>query len=149
MQGKYFEEVQVGDTFESQGRTITETDIVMYNHVMWVTNPLHADKEFMKTTPFGGMVAPAPFTLGATLGLMATTGWMAGTALGLLEYQSLKFPAPVRVNDTLHATSEVVAKKETSKPDRGVLTVRDRAFNQRGEVVYDGIRVVLFKRRPA
>jgi acyl dehydratase len=148
MQGKYFEDLQIGVRFESMGRSVTETDIVMYNNMMWVINPLHADREHMKDTPFGGMVAPAPFTLGFTLGLLNTTSYLAGTALSALEYNGLVFPKPVRPGDTLHATTEVIARRQTSKPTRGVVTFRDTARNQAGDIVFDGERKVLVRCQP-
>lgn len=149
MQGKYYEELTIGTRFESIGRTVTETDIVLFSNMMWIISPLHADREHMKDSPFGGPVAPGPFTLGFTLGLLTTTGYNAGTALGVLEYDKLTLPRPVRAGDTLVASTEVIARRETSKPDRGLITFRDSARNQAGEVVLDGERKVLVKRRPA
>jgi acyl dehydratase len=149
MQGKYYDELQIGTRFESIGRSVTETDIVIYNNMMWVINPLHADREHMKDTPFGGMVAPAPFTLAFTLGLLNTTAYLAGTALSALEYDKVIFPRPVRPGDTLHAFTEVIARRETSKPGRGIVTFRDRARNQSGDIVMDGERKVLVLRQSA
>ncbi len=148
MQGKYYEEMEIGTTFESMGRTVTETEIILYNNLMWVINPLHADRAAMKDSPLGGVAAPAPFTLAFTLGLLNTTGYLAGTALSALECEKLLFLKPVRPGDTLFATTEVVARRETSKPDRGVITLHDVARNQAGEVVFTGDRKVLIRRRP-
>lgn len=150
MAGKYFDEIAEGDVFRSGTRSVLEVDIVNYNNLMRVTGPLHNDLEYMeRESMFKGRVAPGTFVLGFVLGLLTSIGWTSGTALSVLEYSSLKFLHPVRPGDTLSATSTVQGRRETSKPDRGVVTLLDRAVNQRGEAIFEGQRKILLKRRAA
>jgi acyl dehydratase len=65
-----------------------------------------------------------------------------------LEIRSYRFLKPVLIGDTVHGESEIVEKKETSKPDRGILVQRVRVYNQRGEVVQEGEFVTMVRRRP-
>jgi acyl dehydratase len=61
----------------------------------------------------------------------------------------LKFTNPVKAGDTIHARIKVLEKRETSRPDRGVMKRQLQVLNQRGEVVQDAIQAFLLKRKPA
>lgn len=147
MEAKYYEDLVVGFTVESIGRTVTEPDIVMFNNIMKIMNPIHSSREHVCDSMFGGMVAPAPFTLTVSLGLLSATGYLTGSVLGVLEYENLKFLLPVRPGDTLYATVEVVARRETSDGQRGVVSLLDTTRNQHDETVYTGRRKVLVLKR--
>ncbi|HEX2025361.1 MAG TPA: MaoC family dehydratase, partial [Actinomycetota bacterium] len=59
-----------------------------------------------------------------------------------LEVESLRHTAPMFHGDTLYAETTVIdAKESSSKPDRGVVTVETRGYNQ------DGTEVLFFRRR--
>ncbi len=147
MEAKYYEDLVVGFTVESMGRTVTEPDVVMFNNIMKIMNPIHSDPEHVRDSMFDGMVAPAPFILTVSLGLLSGTGYLTGSVLGVLEYENLKFLLPVRPGDTLYASVEVVARRETSDGKRGVVSLRDNTTNQRGETVYIGLRKILVRKR--
>jgi acyl dehydratase len=67
---------------------------------------------------------------------------VSGKAIANLEVESLKHPAPMFHGDTLYAETTVLEVRESSsKPDRGVVTVETRGFNQ------DGVEVVSFRRK--
>src|SRR5258708_25514003 len=53
----YFDDLEVGQQWESLGRTVTETDIVNFAGVSGDFNPIHMDHEFAKTTPFRRPIA--------------------------------------------------------------------------------------------
>ena len=54
MTGKYFEELEVGMTFEHlPHRTVTETDNLLFSTMTHNPQPLHIDAEFAKSTQFG------------------------------------------------------------------------------------------------
>jgi len=72
-----------------------------------------------------------------------------GTIVANLGYDKVQHPHPVFLNDTIRAESEVLDKRESkSKPDRGIVRLRQTGFNQRGEVVVDLERSVMFLKRP-
>ena len=145
--GLYFEDVQVGMSFESPARTITEADLVNFSGVSGDFNPLHTDEEFAKTTPYGRRIAHGALILSIVTGLRQRMGLFDGTLLGFLEIRSWKFLKPVFIGDTIRAITQIQELRETSKPDRGVMVQRVQVVNQRGEVVQEGEFVTLLRRR--
>jgi acyl dehydratase len=81
-------------------------------------------------------------------GLLTQLGTMDDTAMGLLEI-SVRFLAPIRIGDTLTAHQTVSDKRETSKPDRGIVSFDLKLFNQDGVTVFSGKETVMLKRRPS
>jgi len=147
--GRHFEEFKVGETFRTQRRTINPADVSNFAGVTGDFNPLHTDEEYAKTTPFGTRVAHGLLTLGISGGQQNLLGLFAGTSLALLGLDKLRFTAPVKFGDTIHTELTVKEKRESSKPDRGVLVLDTLVKNQRGETVCQFEQVVLLKRRSA
>lgn len=133
MAQKTFEEYRVGEVFESYGRTITEADIVNFTCLAGLKLPMFIDEEFSKKhSIFKTRVAPGLLTASIAAGMLEDIlGKYTLAALGLDRF---KFTAPVKAGDTLHCRITVEEKKETSKRDRGVLTVRITVVNQTGAV---------------
>jgi len=144
---RYFDEIRVGEEYESPGRTVTETDIVIFAGLSGDYNVLHTDAEFMKQSIFGERIAHGLLCLAIQAGLFTrATQAYATLALAGLRW---KFKGPVKIGDTIRLRAEVVAKKEEAgKPDRGLVTVRRRVLNQRNEVVQEGETDLLVERRP-
>lgn len=147
--GKYFEELNVGDTFDHQpGRTVTETDNLLFTALTLNPQPLHLDAEFARQSPHGQILVNSIFTLGLVVGLSVGDTTLA-TTLGNLGFDKTTFPHPVFLGDTLTAHTRVVDKRESrSKPDRGIVTFEHRAKNQDGVVVCVCLRGAMMMRRP-
>jgi acyl dehydratase len=148
MAGLTYEEFEIGASYESQARTVTEADVATFAGLSGDFNPLHTDAEFGKTTPFGGRIAHGMLTVAMSTGMSNWTGLFAGTTIALLE-QNIKYKAPVMFGDTIHLVMTVTEKSETSKPDRGIVTVAAQVLNQDGKVVVDMVWVHLMKRQGA
>jgi len=148
MPGKYFEELNVGDEFEHQpGRTVTETDNLLFTALTLNPQPLHLDAEFAADTQHGQILVNSIFTLGLVVGLSVGDTTL-GTTLGNLGFEKTKFPNPVFIGDTIRVQTTVVDKRESrSKPDRGVVTFEHQGINQRGEVVCSCTRGAMMMRR--
>ena len=58
-----------------------------------------------------------------------------------------RFKGPIKIGDTIKVRLKITAKKETSKPDRGIVTVQRHVLNQRGEVVQEGDTELMIERR--
>jgi acyl dehydratase len=144
----YWEEWEVGAEFESPARTVTEADIVMFAGLSGDYNPLHVNEEYCKTTIFGTRIAHGPLVYAITAGLLFQLHLYDDTLIAFLGFENLKFTGPVKAGDTIHAKIKVLEKRETSRPDRGVMKRELRVFNQRGEVVQEAIQNFLLKRRP-
>ena len=150
MAGKYFEDLQVGQRIRHRlSRTITETDNVLFCSLTANTQPLHLDEEFAAKTPFGKRIVNGIFTLGLAVGL-TVADLTEGTIVANLSYEKVSHPKPVFHGDTLTVETEVLETRASrSKPDQGIVRLRHVGTNQRGEVVVDLERTVLFLKRPA
>lgn len=142
---RYFEEIQVGEEYVSPGRTVTEADIVIFAGLSGDYNVLHTDAEFMKTSIFGERIAHGLLGLAIQSGLLARTMRPYATLafLGL----RWKFKGPIKIGDTIRVKAKVIEKRETSKQDRGIITLQRQVVNQQGEVVQEGETDVMVERR--
>lgn len=149
MRGMYWEDWQVGAEFESPARTVTEADITLFAGLSGDYNPLHVNEEYCKQTVFGGRIAHGPLVYAIAAGLLFQLHLYDDTLIAFLGFEHLRFTKPVKPGDTIHAWIKVLEKRETSRPDRGVMKRELRVLNQRGEVVQEGIQTFLLKREPA
>src|SRR5688572_2289560 len=142
---RFFDDIQVGETYESPGRTVTETDIVIFAGLSGDYNILHTDAEFMKSSIFGERIAHGLLGLAIQAGLFTR----ATQAYATLAFVGLrwKFKGPIKIGDTIRVRATVAAKKDASKPDRGLVTVQRTVLNQRGEVVQEGETDLMVERR--
>ena len=144
--GLTYEEFEIGATYNTQARTVTEADVVSFAGLSGDFNPLHTDAETAKNSPFGERIAHGMLTVAISTGMANLTGLMEGTTIALME-QNIKYVAAVKFGDTVHLQMEVIEKRETSKPDRGVVKLAARVFNQRDELVVDMVWTQLMKRK--
>jgi acyl dehydratase len=136
-QGLTFEQHEVGATYRTLGRTVSETDIVTFVNLCGFNEPLFMDMEFVaRESVFKGRPAPGAFTFCLSEGLIMQTGLIHGTGMSYLGSE-IKIVAPVLAGDTIRAAVTVTDKRETKKPDRGIVTYRHEVINQRGEVVLE------------
>lgn len=149
MVGLYWEEWEVGKSFETAARTVTETDVVNFAGISGDYNPLHINEEYCKKTQFGTRIAHGPLVYAIAAGLLFQLHLYDDTLIAFLGFESLKFTKPVKIGDTIYAKVTVTEVTETSKPDRGVMKRQLHVINQHGEIVQDGIQAFLMKRKPA
>jgi len=144
---RYFEEIEVGEQYESPGRTVTETDIVLFAGLSGDYNVLHTDAEFMKTSIFGERIAHGLLGLAIEGGLFAR----ATQAYATLAFVGLrwKFRGPIKIGDTIRVRARVRAKRDLPQPDRGLVTVDRKVVNQRDEVVQEGETDLMVEKKKA
>ena len=143
--GLTFDQFNVGDMFVCQARTVTEADTVNFAGIAGDYNPLHTDEEFGKTTPFGTRIAHGVLGLAIATGQANQLGVFEGTTIALMM-QTVKYTGAVKFGDTIHLELKVAEKKESSKPDRGVVTFDATVLNQQVKSVIEGQWVLLMKR---
>jgi acyl dehydratase len=143
--GYYYEDFEIGQAVRTAGRTITETDIVNFAGLTGDFNPLHTDEVFAKEAGVGGRIAHGPMIIGMALGLGSRSGLFDGTVLGLLDLQ-WQFREMVRPGDTLHVSIVATNKRETRKPDRGIVDIKLDVINQADLTVQTGLCKIMFKR---
>jgi len=146
--GLTFDQFDVGDTYACQARTVTEADVVNFAGLSGDYNPLHTDETYGQTTPFGGRIAHGTLVLAMATGQANQLGVFEGTTIALLQ-QTVKYVGAVKFGDTVHLELRVAEKKETSKPDRGILTINTAVLNQDDKAVIEGQWVLMLKRDQA
>jgi 3-hydroxybutyryl-CoA dehydratase len=131
--GYDFHDLRVGMS-KTFAKTITEADIVLFAAVSGDTNAIHINEEFAATTIFKGRIAHG--MLSASVISAAIANRLPGAG-AIYMSQNLRFKAPVRAGDTVHA---VVTVKELIPEKRRVLL--DTRCTVRGQVVIEGDAVV-------
>src|SRR6266536_1587011 len=136
-QGLNFEQHEIGATYRTLSRTVSETDIVTFVNLCGFTEPLFMDMEYVaRESLFKRRAAPGALTFALSEGLIMQTGLIHGTGMAWLGGE-LRIVAPVLEGDTIRVEVEVVDKRETKKADRGIVTYRHRVLNQRDEPVLE------------
>ena len=133
MSGRYFDEWQIGDRIEHPiRRTVTETDNLLFSTMTHNPQPLHLDAEAAKASEFGQILVNGTFSFSLMVGLTVGETTL-GTLVANLGYDAVVMPKPVFIGDTLRATTEVSALKESkSRPNAGIVTFVHELLNQRG-----------------
>jgi itaconyl-CoA hydratase len=147
--GRFFEDFDVGDVFRSRlGRTITDADNTWFTCLTMNTNQIHFNAEYAAKTRFERPLVNSTFTLALITGL--TVPDTSENAAANLAWTDIKLPKPVFVGDTLWAESEILELRESaSNPSVGIVSMRCRGVNQRGEVVIEFRRTFMAYRRGA
>lgn len=150
MAGRYFDEWQVGDRITHQpGRTVTETDNLMFSAMTHNMQPLHLDAEFARATEFGQILVNSCFTFSLAVGLSISDTTL-GTLIANLGFDKVVTPKPTFLGDTLTCHTEIMELRESkSRPDCGIIVFKHELTNQRGEVALSMLRTVLGKKKPA
>jgi acyl dehydratase len=137
----YFDDVEVGQQWESLGRTVTETDIVNFAGLTGDFNPIHVDQDFCKKTPFRRPIAHGLLILSMGSGLGSMFPPMR--TLAFMAIKEWKFLEPVFIGDTIRARAKVIGKEERSRGRRGVITWNRQIVNQDNKLVQEGTSVTL------
>jgi acyl dehydratase len=138
----------VGEEYESPGRTITETDIVNFAGFSGDWSPVHCDEEFCRKTPYQTRIAHGLLGLALTEGLKFRIPDFAAVRYMASLYWNYKFTGPILIGDTVRVRVKIQSKRETKKPDRGIVVESVALLNQRGEVVQEGEHGLMIYRRP-
>ncbi|MGO1166535.1 MAG: MaoC/PaaZ C-terminal domain-containing protein [Janibacter sp.] len=145
----YFEDFEAGQVFRTQGRTITETDIVSFAGWSWDTNPVHTDAEHSARGRFGQPIAHGVLGLSVAMGLASRLGIFERCSVALLGIDGWTFTHPVVVGDTVTCTIHITDARATSKGDAGILEREFVLTNQDGTTVQQGSIGLMVARRPA
>jgi acyl dehydratase len=145
---KYWEDYQVGEKFITPGRTVSEGMINIIVGLAGFTLPLFWDEEEAKKGAFGTRIAPGRLTLLLMGGLEEQCGfWDEETMVALVGIDKVRITNPLRPGDTLRVHGEVIEKKETRNPERGIVIHRSLCKNQNGDTVAETETAHLVKRK--
>jgi acyl dehydratase len=146
--GRYFEEFEIGQKFSSSGRTITESDIVMFAGLSGDYNQIHTDIEFCKNTPIGQRIAHGLLVTSIASGLIAQSGLIEGTVIAFREINNWKFTKTTFIGDTIHVITEVIETKSLPRLGGGAVVLRLDVKNQNEESLMKGKWTALILSKP-
>jgi len=135
------EDFPIGEGGETEGRTITEADIVNFAGLTGDWDPQYVDAEFAGKTMFGERIAHGMLIFTVSQGLWtryANKPLRPDTKFSGHVWDKVTFLAPVKIGDTIcchHRTSHTRISR--TKPEVGLITTESQAVNQRGEVVHE------------
>ena len=137
MEKESFEDYKVGEKFISPGRTITETDIVMFAAFTGDWHPLHTNVDYAEKTAFGQRIAHGMLTLCVGSALIFRLGAYVALPKSFIAFYGMdkvRFTGAVKIGDTIRCETEVVELQEKDDK-RGVIVSQNNIKNQRGEDV--------------
>ncbi len=144
----YFDDLTIGDVFESEKKTITEDDIVGFAE-QYDPQPFHVDKDAAAKTEFGGLIASGFHMLSASFGLFFHSRVIEKHNLGSPGMDQVRWLRPMRPGDTIHCRAEVTdLQPSKSKADRGSVWMRHDTINQDGDVIMTVSCIHRLRRRP-
>ena len=143
----FLEDLHVGDRFGSDAIAVTEQDIIAFARD-FDPQPFHLDRTAAKQSVFKELVASGWHTAAMSMKLFVTGKLkLAGGSVGL-GVDELRWPRPVKPGDTLRLETEILdVRPSKSKPDRGIIRIRNVTANQDGQVVQTFVASVLVRRR--
>jgi 3-hydroxybutyryl-CoA dehydratase len=139
-----FDRLEPGASFRTQGRTITETDLVSFSALTGDHHPLHTDAEWAAASEFNGRIAHGMLLLSYCVGLVPLD---PDHVLALRGFERVAFKRPVRIGDTIHVEGELESKKELDALS-GLVVFAWKVVNQRGETVALAKVRVVWRRAP-
>ena len=147
--GRFFEDFVPGDVYRHPlGRTITETDNTWFTLLTMNSAQMHFNEPYAARSEFGKPLVVSTLTLAIAVGqsVIDTTQ----NAFANLGFEKVAFTRPVFAGDTLWAESVVLGTRESaSRPHAGLVTIRTRGLNQRGEEVLHYTRTFYIYKRGA
>lgn len=147
--GRTFEQFTVGERIEHPARLrVTREDNATFCRLTLNPQPLHLDPEAARRAGFPDVLVNGLYTFAACVGA-SVEDTTAGTLVANLGYQDVEHPEPVFPGDTLRFATEVVDKRASSKPGRGIVTLRHTVRNQHGREVCRFRRTVMVRAEAA
>jgi len=138
-----FEELQIGQRWLSQSRTILLEDVYEFAELTGDRDRLHVDPDFAARGPFGKPVAHGMLGMSILAGLSSTAPFVKTAAF--VDIRSWTFLRPLFPGDTVHVMTEVVDLKPHGRRHGEVHWSR-QLINQKGEKIQEGVLVTLVAR---
>ena len=145
--GRYLEEFEVAAVYKHMpAKTVTEADDHLFCLLTMNHHPLHINDVHAQASQQGRNVVVGPLVYSLAVGMSVSD--FSGKAIANLATDELSHPNPVFHGDTLFCESEVLEVRESkSKPDRGLVKVHTRVYNQNGVLVAEFKRTALIPKK--
>jgi acyl dehydratase len=141
----YFEDFEPGARYPTRRRTITDADQDAFCDLVEYRVPLFADDAAARERGLPGRICPSHLVMSFSTAM--TGDLFTSTIVALVAIDRARFLLPVHPGDTIRTEVEVLEKRETSRPDRGLVVFRDHVYNQHDQEVFCNDKTVLVKRR--
>jgi acyl dehydratase len=148
--GFYYEDFKGDSVITTQGRTVTQADIVNFAGLTGDWAELHVNEEYAKTTPFKKPIAHGMLTMSIATGLAILTGILDGTIIAFEGIKSWEFKRPVFAGDTVYAELKVMSREERKLRggiEAGYVSVEALVKKANGKICQKGIWSFLVKRK--
>ena len=144
--GNFFEDFKVGSKIlHAVPRTVSEGDMSLYIALYGDRRPLHCAREFAQALGYQRETVHDMLVFHMVFGRAVPDVSLNSPAN--LGYADVRFVQTVYPGDTLRAETEVIGKRETSRPDVGIVWVHTKGFNQRDDVVLQFYRWAMVNKR--
>jgi len=141
----FFDDFQVGQNFQSAGRTVTEGDIVNFACLSGDFNPIHIDIEHAKQGAFGERIAHGLLGLAILSGLLHELGIIRKSVVAFVHLD-WKFKQVVKIGDTITGSFEVTRSRAMGTK-QGLVSFQAKVTNQKQEVVAEGLWELIVKKQ--
>ena len=131
--------------YPAGARTVTEADHEAFCRLVGYEVPMFLDDAYARQRGLPGRICPSHLVMSFSTAM--TGDLFADSVIALLAIENARFLGLVRPGDTLRTEVEVLEKRETSKPDRGIVVFRDHVYNQDGAEVFRNDKVTLLRRK--
>ncbi len=148
MPGLYFEEFSAGQKIMTEGRTVSDQDIVTFAGLTGDNNRIHLDEKFSQAGPFGRRIAHGLLGLSIASGLAWRTGILDGTVIAFREVDEWKFIKPIFIGDTVHAELNIIETKAMPRIGGGSVLITTELKNQQDEICMKGNWAILIMSKP-
>lgn len=139
-----FDELEVGSTFTTASRTVTEADVTMFSALTGDRHPQHADPEWAAASSFGEQIAHGMLVVSLAVGLMP---FDPERVIALRKVRDVVFRRPVRFGDAIRAEGSIRAVRAMTD-DAGLVTVGIDVIRQDDQRACVATVDVLWKRDP-
>jgi len=124
---EYFEDFEIGDRFVTRTRVVSGSEIECIVGLMGATNPIFLSAEAARSKGFEGKITPGAVISAYAFGLEYQTG-VYDNIVALIEVDEMRCRAPLLHGSPLRSELEVIHKRETSRPDRGIVVFQRRCY---------------------
>lgn len=144
---RFLEDFEVGVRYPTRVRTITDADHEAFCRLVGYDVPMFLDDAYARQRGLPGRICPSHLIMSFSTAM--TGDLFQESVIALMAIENARFLGVVRPGDAIRTEVEVVEKRPSSKPDRGIVVFRDHVYNQDGKEVFRNDKIALLRRRNA
>ena len=138
-----FEELEVGQRWQSTGRTLTDADLTIACMTSGDWHPIHADAEFAASSIGKQRIFHGTYGLHVAMALATKFPDLGSSVIGALGFSEWRFLAPLFIGDTVHVEVEIASKRLTTNAGRGLLERRITLQKADGVIAQQGMALMM------